>query len=101
MLQRIFLFKPWIQHPMSEQNVRRLTTVQRLPGSETVVLPNAIDDHRVITVRVRSQPRNESRAESIVKAGGTQRIYPKWRLLQKGCSRGIERHDLHVMAVMF
>ena len=48
MLERIGPLKPGIEHPVGVHEIRNAPAEQRTPGGIGVVLPDSLDDHRVV-----------------------------------------------------
>ena len=76
MLQRILLLEPWIEHAVSEQNVRRAGIAQSAPGAKAVKLPDPVDDDGVVPATVGTQPRDEPGAEAVTRASSDQADRP-------------------------
>ena len=56
MLERIGVLEPGVEHAVGIHDVRPAQLVQHLAGDITVVLPQPIDDEKVVVPRVLFQP---------------------------------------------
>src|SRR6478736_1599430 len=86
--------KPMVQHPVSEDDVRCLSLMQREPTGVTVILPNTIDNHTVIFLMILAEPMNEFRRIAVfARVGGADCSNLNGKIPKIRGIVGIERED--------
>jgi len=72
--ERIGAVEPRIEHSVWKNDVWCRAAAQGAPDAEAVVLPQAVDDHRVVFRMSVFNPASEARRVSVAPAAGTERV---------------------------
>ncbi len=94
MLQRIGAVEPGIEHAVREDEVRRLASVERPPDAEAAVIPEAMDDHRIILRAPLRDPPPEAGRVTVAAAARPQSMHRDGALVNPRVGRRVERNDL-------
>src|SRR5437588_8310388 len=98
MLERISPIKPWIEHAVRENVVRRARSPQGAPNAKAAVLPDAMNDDRIVARAPLFDPIGEAGGVSVGAPARAERVHGNWIVAHPLAGRIVESDDLNLMA---
>src|SRR5205807_1953530 len=98
MLERISPIKPWIEHAVRENVVRRARSPQGAPNAKAAVLPKAMNDDGIVARAPLFDPIGETRGIGISAPARAERVHRDRIVAQPLAGRIVDSDDLNLMA---
>src|SRR5438874_2618166 len=98
MLERISPIKPWIEHAVRENVVRRARSPQGAPNAKAAVLPETMNDDGIVARAPLFDPVGEAGSIGVGSPSRAERVHRDRIVAQPLTRRIVEGNDLNLMA---
>ena len=98
MLERIRPIKPWIEHAVWENVIRRARSPQGAPDAKAAVLPDTMNDDGIVARASLFDPISEAGSVGIGAPARAERVHGNRIVAQPLAGRIVESDDLNLMA---
>jgi hypothetical protein len=99
MLKREAALKPRVEHPVWKDVIGGSCAAESAPCTKAVVLPETVDDDRIVAGMVLAQPGHEGGGKRIGVARGTEGVQAQGKVADFGVRGIIEGYHFHGVAV--
>src|SRR5205085_12185529 len=100
MLERISPIKPWIEHAVWENVIRRARSPQGAPNTKAAVLPDAMNDDGIVARASLFDPIGEAGSVGIGSPSRAERVHRDRIVAHPLARRIVESDDLNLMAAL-
>src|SRR5438552_18767308 len=98
MLERIRPIKPWVEHAVWENVIRRARSPQGAPNAKAAVLPDAMNDDGIVARASLFDPISEAGSISVGAQSRAERVHGNRIVVHPLARRIVESDDLNLMA---